>query len=266
MGGKKMATVQVEPGYNLQMDSVNTQFDLASPTLATATDIYVTSNNGFLLDLQGSFTYNLDGSVASGSIITGAADYYQGTVLAGVVLGLNNIDAYTLLAHLGLDPTFEAIWQGILGGGDVIEGGNGGPNHLYGFGAGGDYIVGGSSGDVLVGYSGNNTIIGSGSYDFIDGGPGTNILTGGTGHTAFAFFASDNQFTDWITNFRPGTANHDTLALYGLPGLGNFNQVKHHERIYQGEVVIHDNIGDYIVLENVHHKAQLHRYDFHFFA
>jgi hypothetical protein len=312
-----MATVQVEPGFYLQMDAIS-QFDFASPVLETATDFYVADNNGNVLDLHGSFTYNIYGG-ASG-VITGGAQYYQGATLMGFVTGLD-VDAHTLLVHLGLDPTYEATWQGILGGGDLIEGGNGGPNHLYGFGGGGDYIVGGHSGDWLVGYNGNNTIVGFGSYDvlegfggnntisgagshdllegfggnntirdagsydllegfggnntisgagshdWIDGGPGVNSLTGGTSRTTFAFFAADNIFMDGISNFKPGTStNHDVLELHSLPGLGNFNQVKHHEFIYQGDVAIHDNIGDYILLENIHHKTQLHPYDFHFLA
>jgi hypothetical protein len=72
-----MATVQTEPGFYLHMDATNVAFDLASPWLATATDVYVVSNDGSMLDLQGSFTYNFDGT-ASG-VITGAAEYYQGT-------------------------------------------------------------------------------------------------------------------------------------------------------------------------------------------
>ena len=246
----------------MQMDATNVAFDLVSP--ASATDIYVRSNDGFVLDLQGSFAYNFDGT-ASG-VITGAAEYYQGTILAGSVTGLY-IDAYTFLAHLGHDPTFETIFQGVLGGGDVIEGGNGGPNRLFGFGAGGDYIVGGSSYDVLEGFGGNNYIIGAGSHDWINGGPGPNVLVGGTRATTFAFFALDNLFVDGIANFKPGTpTSHDVLELHSLPGLHNFNQVQRHEYISHGEVVIRDNIGDHIMLANIHHKAQLHPYDFHFLA
>ena len=258
-----MATVQVEPGFYLQMDSIS-QFDFASPTFETATDFYVADNNGNVLDLHGSFTYDIYG-VASG-VITGGAEYYQGVVLIGVVTGLD-VDAHTLLAHLALDPTYEAIWQGILGGGDVIEGGNGGPNHLYGFGGGGDYILGGHSGDWLVGHGGNNTIIGSGSHDFIEGGPGVNALFGGTSRTTFTCSVTDYPFWDAIGNFKPGTtAVHDTLDLIGLPGLHNYNQVVHHEFIYHGALAIHDNIGDVVVFANLHHKTQLHLYDFHFFA
>ena len=242
----------------MQMDATNVAFDLVSP--ASATDIYVRSNDGFVLDLQGSFAYNFDGSLASG-VITGAVNYYQGTILAGFVTGLDNVDAYTVLAHLGL------FWQVVLGGGDVIEGGNGGPNRLFGFGAGGDYIVGGSSYDVLEGFGGNNYIIGAGSHDWINGGPGPNVLVGGTRATTFAFFALDNLFVDGIANFKPGTpTSHDVLELHSLPGLRNFNQVQHHEFIYHGDVAIHDNIGDHIMLANIHHEAQLHPYDFHFLA
>jgi hypothetical protein len=92
-------------------------------------------------------------------------------------------------------------------------------------------------------------------------------LIGGASQTTFAFFGTDHYFMDGVMNFKPGTvAKHDVLELHSLPGLGNFNQVKHHEFIYQGDVAIHDNIGDYIVLENIHHLAQLHSYDFHFLA
>jgi hypothetical protein len=69
-----------------------------------------------VFDLHGSFTYNFNGSLANG-VITGAAEYYQGTILAGSVTGL-----YTFLAHLGLDPTFETIFRGILGGGERDRG------------------------------------------------------------------------------------------------------------------------------------------------
>jgi hypothetical protein len=261
-----MATVGTEPGFYLRMDATST-FNLAWPELFTATDIYSVSNDGSsVFDLQGSFAYNLDGSLASG-VITGVAEYaYQGTVLAGSVTGLN-IDVSTFLDHLGLDPTFEAIFQGILGGGDVIEGGNGGPNRLYGFGGGGDTIIGGHSNDVLIGYGGNNYIRGYGIHDWIDGGPGLNGLAGGSKATTFAFFSSDNLFADYIGNFKPGTpAIHDVLELHSLPGLRNYHQVQKHEFVYQGDVTIYDNIGDYIFLGNIHHKAQLHPYDFHFLA
>jgi hypothetical protein len=294
-----MATVQVEPGFNLQMDQPNlldleggyacrwtppgttpdynlfnpaeTKIYGAVPSLSTATDFYVMSPDQYWLDLHGSFTYDQYGSPASG-VITGATEWYhgwsdqggEGTWLTLVITGLNNIDVYTLLAHLALGGS---PWPSILGGGDVIEGGNGGPNHLYGFGSGRDYIIGGHSYDVLVGFGGSNTIIGAGNHDWIDGGPGVNVLKGGAHATTFAFFADDFRFSDAITNFKPGTpTSHDVLELHSLPGLRNFNQVQHHEFIYHGDVAIHDNIGDHILLANIHDKAQLHSYDFHFLA
>jgi hypothetical protein len=142
----KLATVQAEPGFDVRMDGSNSYY-LMLPTYRTVTDWYVASIDGDELDLHGSFTYNLDGSLASG-VITGVAEYQQGTVLKGYVSGLD-VDARALIGHFAYDANLSTIWQGMLGGGDYIVGGNGAANHIYGFGSGGDYIVGGHSHDVL---------------------------------------------------------------------------------------------------------------------
>jgi Ca2+-binding RTX toxin-like protein len=156
------------------------------------------------------------------------------------------------------------VLQGFGGNNIISDTGN--YDVLQGYG-GNNTISGAGSHDVLQGFGGNNIISGAGSHDWIDGGPGVNFLTGGTSQTTFAFFAADYNFMDGISNFKPGTpTKHDVLELHSLPGLRNFNQVKHHESIYQGDVAINDNMGDYILLDNIHHKAQLHSYDFHFLA
>jgi Ca2+-binding RTX toxin-like protein len=250
----------------MQMDGINPFYYEVSPLSFTLTDIHAWSNNGHMLDMQGTFTYNLDGSFADG-VVSGVVDYYQG--IPAVVIGGLDVDARILLAHLANDPTLVTFWQSVLGGGDIIEGGNGGPNRLFGFGAGGDYIVGGSSYDVLQGFGGNNTILGTGAADRINGGPGVNVLVGGARQTAFDFFALDYPFSDVITNFKPGTrAVHDVLWFHSEPGLHNFAQVLHHAVVdrHHHDVVIHDNIGDHIILANIHNLAQLHPYDFLFVA
>jgi Ca2+-binding RTX toxin-like protein len=264
-----MATVQIGSGFFLQMDAIDQRYVLSSVTYTDSSTFEITSNiEPFTLDLQGSFTYNTDGTLHSG-VVTGAIEYYQGTIADLAISGLPGIDAVTLLTALATDSHFVDIWRGILGGGDVIEGGNGGPNHLYGFGAGGDEIFGGHSDDVLIGQGGGNTIFGAGNHDWINGGPGVNVLIGGAHATTFAFFAIDNRFSDAITNFKPGTpASHDVIELHSLPGLHNFNQVMSHAAVnaHYRDVVIHDNIGDHIILSSIHSKAQLHAYDFHFLA
>jgi hypothetical protein len=276
MENQIMTTIYVEPDFYLQMDGPN-PFGPTSPILReTATDILLeTLKGGFTLDMQGSFTYSPSGEV-TGTITK--ADYYgpTSTDWRPSIEITGNIDAHTCLVNLVYDP-LATFFQSILHGGDNIEGGSGGPNHLYGFAGGGDYIVGGYSGDWLVGYGGNNLIVGVGSNDFIDGGPGVNKLFGGIGGAnTFICSARNAQFWDVIGNFVPrsGIQNsssddpipHDVVDLMGLPGLHNFHQVMHHEFIYHGAVAIHDNIGDVVVFANIHHKAQLHPYDFHFFA
>jgi Ca2+-binding RTX toxin-like protein len=255
----------------LQMDRSDPVYVFSYVSSLSDPSTYELSSNikPFVFDLQGSFTYDIYGNL-TGGVVTSIVETYEGSILNIpdlTITGLASIDAVTLVSILTTDQNFIDMWRLILRGGDLIRGGNGGANHLYGFGSGGDEIIGAHSNDVLIGFGGHNTIIGSGSHDWIDGGPGANVLVSGSEETKFNFFSSDNIFSDWIRHFQPGTpAQHDVLALHSLPGLSNFHQVKNNEFIYDGHVVIHDNIGDDIILGNIHHKANLHPYDFHFLA
>jgi Ca2+-binding RTX toxin-like protein len=72
---------------------------------------------------------------------------------------------------------------------DVIEGGNGGDDHLYGRdgddsingGAGDDYIEGNSGNDTIIGGEGEDHILGGDGQDVIYGGDSTDTIIGGNG-------------------------------------------------------------------------------------
>jgi Ca2+-binding RTX toxin-like protein len=276
----------------LQMDNAGPrQF---GPTLQisleTPTDIHLQSvNSDTELYIQGSFSYSSSGAI-TGTITK--VDEYNPSIYASPLITVDgSIDAHTFFVDLVYAPTSLAVWQSVLQGGDDIYGGYGGNSHIYGFGSGGDTISINGNGNWLIGYGGNNTIVAQGSRDIIDRGPGFNqlydslnqndgYLTSG-GANGFIFSARDIHFNDIIHNFQSVTnissyyaynsiyynkIIHDVVDLIGLPGLHNFHQVMRHEFIYHHDVAIHDNLGDVIVFADQHRKAQLHPYDFHFFA
>jgi Ca2+-binding RTX toxin-like protein len=274
MENQTMTTIIVGPQYSTQMDGPN-PFSASSPVdveTSTYIELQPYLDTTAVLQVYGSFTYSANGAVTG--TVTGANYTYNNLTATG------NIDAHTFFSNLIYDPLISTFWASILHGGDTIEGGNGQfsggrPNHLYGFGNGGDEIIGGSNGDWLIGFGGNNTIVGGADTGsaLIDAGPGFNQLWGGyLGGNIFICSVRSGRFWDVINNFIPrynwvtGSDDHDVVDLMGLPGLHNFHQVVRHEFLYHGSVAIHDNIGDVVVFANIHHKAQLHPYDFHFFA
>jgi Ca2+-binding RTX toxin-like protein len=121
---------------------------------------------------------------------------------------------------------------------------------------------------------GHNTITGSpfadhladfGGHDRITGGAGNDTMSGGNGYDTFVFRAGFGN--DVINHFVAGSvANHDTIELHSILGLHSFAQVKAHETIVSGHVVISDMSGDSIALTNVHTKAALTAADFHIFT
>jgi Ca2+-binding RTX toxin-like protein len=117
--------------------------------------------------------------------------------------------------------------------------------------------------DSINGSSGNDYILDHGGHDRITGGGGNDYMTGGGGNDTFVFrvgFAEDR-----ISNFIFGSAaNHDTMELHSLPYLHSFAQLKAHEQLIGGDVVISDRVGDTITLLNIHSKTDLVAADFHF--
>ncbi len=93
-------------------------------------------------------------------------------------------------------------------GDDRIEG-FAGIDELFGR-AGDDVLLGGPGADELFGGDGDDVLDGGADDDFIDGRGGNDVLTGGPGRDLFAFYAADDNGTDRITDFVPGT---DILML-----------------------------------------------------
>ena len=74
-------------------------------------------------------------------------------------------------------------------------------------------LTGGSGVDVLYGYGGDDTLNGGSGDDFLVGGRGDDTLTGGSGGDRFTLATGDGW--DTITDFTPGAASQDVIALRG---------------------------------------------------
>jgi Ca2+-binding RTX toxin-like protein len=119
--------------------------------------------------------------------------------------------------------------------------------------------------DTITGSPFADHLVDIGGHDRITGGAGNDTMSGGNGYDTFVFRAGFGN--DVINHFVAGSvANHDTIELHSILGLHSFAQVKAHETIVSGHVVISDTSGDSIALTNVHTKAALTAADFHIFT
>jgi Ca2+-binding RTX toxin-like protein len=119
--------------------------------------------------------------------------------------------------------------------------------------------------DTITGSPFADHLVDLGGHDRITGGAGNDTMSGGNGYDTFVFRAGFGN--DVINHFIAGSvANHDTIELHSILGLHSFAQVKAHETIVSGHVVISDTSGDSIALTNVHTKAALTAADFHIFT
>jgi Ca2+-binding RTX toxin-like protein len=117
--------------------------------------------------------------------------------------------------------------------------------------------------DRITGSTGWDYLLDHGGHDRITGGPGNDYMTGGGGNDTFVFRVGFS--VDKISNFIFGSvANHDIMELHSLPYLHSFAQLKAHEMLVGGDVVISDRAGDTITLLNIHSKTDLVSADFHF--
>ena len=118
--------------------------------------------------------------------------------------------------------------------------------------------------NVIIHAGSGNDVIAVGAR----AGTVTNLtLDGGRGNDTFAFrdgFGARGGFGNVaIADFKLGSAaNHDTIEMHSLPGLDSFDQVLAHASVVDGHVVITDDIGDSIALNNVHKVEHLHSFDF----
>jgi Ca2+-binding RTX toxin-like protein len=116
--------------------------------------------------------------------------------------------------------------------------------------------------DILDGSNGHDVLPNFGGHDRMIAGP-HDYLSGGQGYDTFVFHAGFGNVT--IHHFVAGSAaNHDIIELHSILGLANFSQVKGHESLVGGDLVITDAGGDSIRFDSLHSKAALTAADFHF--
>src|SRR3954467_4145453 len=147
----------------------------------------------------------------------------------------NFIDAYSYHASFvlyGLDG--NDLISGGEGPGNSLYGG-GGNDHLWG-GGGADSIDGGDGADTLSGDYGNDTLTGGPGNDSVNGGAGNDTLDGGAGNDtlyggqdagdAFLFTAAPGSANaDLIGSFQTGldTIHLDATVMNGLGASGAFS-------------------------------------------
>jgi Ca2+-binding RTX toxin-like protein len=208
------------------MDGSDPVYVFSSFTSFRNPSIYELSSNidpSFVIDLQGSFTYDDNSGNLTGGVVTSAVDFDNGIpnlTITGVTPG---IDAQQLISLLTTDQNFLDIWQLVLtGGNDMIQGGNGGPNHLYGFG-GHDAIVGSAGNDLLVEFGGNSWLSGGPGNDrLVDAGVGNDTFVGGPGADRFVFRVPPAAMinADTIVDLSHAQGDRIVLSETYFPGLG----------------------------------------------
>jgi len=136
-------------------------------------------------------TYDLSGTTAGASIITGAAS--SADIGTDTLTGIEN--------YIGSQ------------GNDTITV-NGGINFIDGQG-GSDTINAGGSADTVIGGAGNDTLNGEGGADTLDGGIGNDTMNGGAGADTFEFAAGFGN--DTIIGFDANAVGgQDLLDISGL--------------------------------------------------
>ena len=121
-----------------------------------------------------------------------------------------------------------------------------------------DYTLNGGAGDdTLIGGFGNDKLNGGSGNDRLDGGHGHDTLTGGSGRDTFVVNGSPNHGCigyapdhTTITDFTATGPEADTIEFGSDFGFKNFEDVKSHARQDGPNVVITNDKGDTIVLEN----------------
>lgn len=244
-----MATLTVLSGFSVQMDTADVaEYFTGTVTSAGGGAYEITSNiSGRVLDLFGSFTYNLDGSLAGGLISQiGEGNSFQILTLYSTN---NPIDVGVFASYFTVDNVL-GLYTVMFAGNDRLTGANL-SDHLYGFG-GNDTVIGNAGADWLAGMGGADVII---------GGAGNDKLSGGAARDTFVFGPRFGK--DTITDFAAGAGLGDQIQIPRslLPSLAS---AKAHAHLQAGHVVIAVDAADIITLSSVHSIAALHANDFLF--
>jgi hypothetical protein len=104
--------------------------------------------------------------------------------------------------------------------------------------------------DKFIGTAAKNVLKGTSGHDVLDGKGGNDRLTGGDGADTFVF--SRGYGKDVITDFDFKGADHDTLDLRKLVGVGSFKDLMaHHIEKSGADVIITGDHGDQMTLSQV---------------
>ena len=172
---------------------------------------------------RGAFSAVKETAEGEGGTFTGdaGADYILGSAGNDIINGLGEADwisggegddtidggAGRVAVVGGLAEAGNQI-RGELGD-DIIRGGSGARNFLYG-GRGADRIRGGEDGNAIYGNAGNDILYGGAGYDRIEGGAGNDFIYGGVGDDSLFEDSSGVSGDD----FAEGGAGRDSIALY----------------------------------------------------
>src|SRR5262245_235776 len=172
-------------------------------TVAT-TSAYRITNGTTFDEFTGTFVYDADGHLISGTI-TG---WRHSTAVDGFTVSGLSIDVADFLTLLDTNDTagfLSAVFDdadtmtgSALGdnistyGGDDQVNGKGGDDSLVGS-AGKDTLDGGAGADVIEGGDDNDSLLGGAGNDFLDGSGGDDIMVGGVGDDTYRVFEAGDK-------------------------------------------------------------------------
>jgi T1SS-143 domain-containing protein len=156
---------------------------------------------------------DVSASVSRASLVGGNSDDFLVGYAPGAHQILGGFGNDVIVGGAGSNALYgDGVFENVKDGNDLLIGGDGASNALYG-GGGNDMLIGGAGG--------SNTLDGGSGDDLLYGGAaGQNTLTGGAGHDTFFIDASALSKldpADIITDFTTGNgANSDKLDVSSL--------------------------------------------------